>query len=312
MAMIYTVTLNPTIDRTMHFPALAVGKLNRATSSRTDLSGKGVNVSVALRRFQVETVLMGFIAGVYGRVLLEGLRSDGYTCDFVEVQGETRSNITVIDEATGVTTKLNEPGPTITEADLRALEERLTGRIQQGDLCVLSGSLPPGTPVDTYARLVTAVQNKGGWAALDTSGPTLAAGCHARPAFVKPNDEEASSLIETPLNTPAALVKGLEAILALGPRRVLLSLGKRGAAVASGEFVWLATPPPIAEVSAVGAGDALMAGGLWAWQQNLPIEEILRWATASGTATAMEDGTAIPPLERIQKVYEQVHVTRLK
>ncbi|NLG49771.1 MAG: 1-phosphofructokinase [Chloroflexi bacterium] len=310
--MIYTVTLNPTIDRTIHFPALKIGELNRATDSRTDLSGKGINVSVTLGRFGVETVITGFIAGVYGQVLLEGLRSQGYTCDFTEVAGETRSNITVIDQATGVTTKLNEPGPTVTEDDLCAFEERLVGHIQKGDLCVLSGALPPGAPVDTYAHLVRAIQAKGGWAALDTSGPALAEGCRARPDFIKPNFDEALSLTQNRMDTPVALVKGLESILAMGPRRVLLSLGARGAAVASDDYVWLARPPQIKEVSAVGAGDALMAGALWAWEQNLPTEEILRWATAAGTATATEDGTAIPSWERIKQVYEQVQVTRLK
>jgi len=310
--MIYTVTLNPTIDRTIRFPTLAVGELNRATTSRTDLSGKGINVSVTLQRFGVETVLTGFIAGVYGRVLLEGLRSQGYTCDFMEVAGETRSNITVIDESTGVTTKLNEPGPTVTEEDLRAFEERLVGRLHEGDLCVMSGALPPGAPIDTYARLVRAIQAKGGWAALDTSGPALAAGCRARPDFIKPNSIEAFSLTQNRMETPVALVKGLEAILAMGPRRVLLSLGARGAAVASDDYVWMARPPDIEEVSAVGAGDALMAGALWAWEQNLPTEEILRWATAAGTATATEDGTAIPSWERIKQVYERVQVIRLR
>jgi sugar/nucleoside kinase (ribokinase family) len=119
--MIYTVTLNPTIDRTMVFPRLDVGELNRATQSRTDLSGKGVNVSVALRQLGLESTMIGIAAGVYGRLLLNGLRDMGYDCDFIEVAGETRSNVTVIDEARNETTKLNEPGPTVSAADLDAL-----------------------------------------------------------------------------------------------------------------------------------------------------------------------------------------------
>jgi 1-phosphofructokinase len=309
--MIYTVTLNPTIDRTMRFPRLVIGALNRATSSRCDLSGKGVNVSVVLRRLGVESVVMGLAGGLAGRVLVEGLRAQGHRCDFVEVAGETRSNVTVIDEATGVTTKLNEPGPTVTEADLQALEERLLGRLQPGDVCVFSGSLPPGAPEETYARFITQVHRRGGLAVLDTSDQALAAGCAARPEWIKPNQVEAEALIGRPLAAEGALVQDLRALLALGAQRVLLSLGSRGAAYADGTTMWLAEPPPIVEVSAVGAGDALLAAALWAWQRGLGAKEIVRWAVACGTAAALEDGTAMPSWERVQEMYGGVQVRPL-
>ena len=309
--MIYTVTLNPTIDRTMHFPRLAVGELNRAIASRTDLSGKGVNVSVALRRFGLDSVMLGFAAGVYGQVLESGLRAQGYRCDFAVVPGETRSNITVIDQATGVTTKLNEPGPTIVPEDLDAFERKLVGQLQAGDVCVFSGSLPPGLATDTYRRLVSRTKARGAMTVLDTSGVALAEGCLAGPGLVKPNAVEAANLIGGALEARADLVSGARAIHDLGPERVLISLGSRGAALSIDGAVWLAEPPAIEEVSAVGAGDALMAAALWAWMRRLPPEEILRWATAAGTATAMEDGTAIPTLERIEEAYESIVVVRL-
>ena len=116
-----------------------------------------------------------------------GCALQGYACDFVEVAGETRSNITVIDEATGITTKLNEPGPTVTERDLCAMEQLLLKHIVMGDICVFSGSLPPGAPAQAYARLITTVHCRGARAILDTSGPALALGCATRPAFIKPN-----------------------------------------------------------------------------------------------------------------------------
>ena len=226
--MIYTVTLNPTIDRTMVFPRLDVGELNRATQSRTDLSGKGVNVSVALRQLGLESTMVGISAGVYGRLLINGLRDMGYECDFIEVAGETRSNVTVIDAGRNETTKLNEPGPTVNADDLAALADRLAARIAPGDLCVFSGSLPPGAPDDTYARLVAIVQKAGGRAVLDTSGPALKAGCPAAPDLLKPNEVEALELVAHSLDGDAALLKGLQEIAAMGPPRVLMSLGARG------------------------------------------------------------------------------------
>jgi len=310
--VIYTVTLNPSIDHTMRFSRLVAGRLNRAIASRADLGGKGVNVSRALRQLGVATVAMGFAAGMFGRALAEGLRRAGYVCDFVEVEGETRANVTVIDEATGATTKLNEPGPVVTGDDLRAFEERLLGRLSEGDTCIFSGSLPPGAPATTYARLIGAMRAKGVVAVLDTSGDALASGCEACPDWVKPNAVEAAQLVGMPFETPAEVFKGCRAILGLGPRKVLVSLGRRGAALADGQEAWLARAPAIVEASAVGAGDALLAGALWAWGEAMPPQEIVRWAVASGTAAAMERGTAMPAMRSIRQVYERVEVIRLR
>jgi len=309
--MIYTVTLNPTIDRTMHFPRLTLGMLNRATSSRMDFSGKGVNVSMGLRQFGLESVITGIMAGASGRIFEQSLKSAGYICDCLHVEGETRSNITVIDEASGVTTKLNEPGPTVTEGDLATFEQRLLSRVRQGDLCVFSGSLPPGAPPSTYARLIAAVHSRGAKVALDTSGIALELGCAAGPEFLKPNEDEALALLAQPLESDEEVVNALNALLALGPQRVLLSLGSRGAALADSDSICLARPPAITEVSAVGTGDALMAAGLWAWTQGLGPEEIIRWAVAAGTAAAMGDGSAMPELAHIQEAYKRIRLACL-
>ena len=147
---------------------------------------------------------------------------------------------------------------------------------------------------------------------LDTSGDALAPGCGAAPDWVKPNAAEAAGLVGRSFDAPGDIAGGSKAILALGPQRALVSLGKRGAALANKDAVWLAEPPAIAEASAVGAGDALLAGALWAWGEGMLPQEIVRWAVASGTAAAMEQGTAMPTLARIKEVYEKVGVICLQ
>ena len=314
----------------MLFPELVVGELNRAENSRTDLSGKGVNVSVALSRFGIDSVLTGFCAGVYGRILDEGLCDLGYECDFVEVDGETRSNVTVIDGKRGVTTKLNEPGPTVTAIDIEALEKRMSERLRVGDTCIFSGSLAPGAPNDTYARLIRVARSKGATTALDTSGAALIEGCAAHPDCVKPNAIEAMQLVDQrdlsegyardirdATTDDETLVRVLGAIHSEGPSTCLLTLGSRGAAFStqatptSRSRIWHGRPPRITEVSAVGAGDASLAGMLWARCEGLPDDKVVRWAVASGTAAAMGEGSAMPSLDRIRDVYQRVEVTCL-
>jgi len=310
--MIYTITLNPSVDRTLHFTSLALGAVNRATATRTDLSGKGVNVSLALHRLGVPSVMTGFVAGTFGRILVEGLRAQGYPCTFLEVAGETRSNITVIDAATGTATKLNEPGPTVTPEDLARFEGHLLSLVQAGDVCVFCGSLPTGAPVETYARLIRALHAVGVLSVLDASGPALTMGCAARPDLVKPNTVEAEELVGFPLEREERWAESIGAIRALGPRRVLLTLGARGAIWAGDDALWWAEPPPIRELSNIGAGDAALAGALYAWQTGLSGPEVARWAVATGTAKALCDGTQMPSRALVEQIFAQVRVCHLE
>lgn len=306
--MIITVTLNPSLDRTLHFPSVAWGAVNRASSSALDLSGKGVNVSIALRQLGHDSVVMGLAAGAFGRVLVEGLEALGYRCAFVETEGETRSNVTVIEDSTGRSMKLNESGPPASPEALAALEERLATLLSPGDIVVLAGSLPPGAPVDMYARMIDVAHGCGARVALDSSGPALAAGCRAAPDLVKPNEHEAAELLGRSLS--GDLCETLRALRALGPQRVLLSLGAAGAAYSDGMGCWRASPPPITEVNNVGAGDAALAGALAAWAEGAPPEGIVRMAVATGTAAACLDGTAFPSREAVEQMYSRVTVMR--
>ncbi|MGI6368518.1 MAG: 1-phosphofructokinase [Anaerolineae bacterium] len=307
--MIITVTLNPSLDRTLHFGSVRWGAVNRASRSSLDLSGKGVNVSIALRQLGHPSLLMGLAAGAFGRLLVDGLVERGYACSFVFTEGETRSNVTVIDDGSGLVSKLNEAGPAVSEEALAALDEQLAARVSPGDLVVLAGSLPPGAPPDTYARLAATVQGVGGKVVLDSSGRALANGCRQRPWLVKPNETEAAELVEAPLaHNPCETIALLRQ---LGPERVLLSLGAQGAAYSDGSGCWLATPPSIREVNNVGAGDAALAGALSAISESLAAADLLRMAVATGTATAGLDGTSFPTRDQVEALLPQVTVQRL-
>ena len=293
--MIYTVTLNPALDRTLTVSRLQMGELNRARSVRLDLSGKGINVSRLLSRLNVPSRIIGFVGGRTGRAIQDGLTEEGFETIFVGVTEETRQNITIVDEATGAQTKINEPGAVVGPADLFEMRALIGQLAANGDLWVFSGSLPPGAPVDFYAELITIVQGRGGRAFLDTSGEALRQGLTARPYAIKPNSEEAQEVLGYPLADDADHRAAVRRLQAAGPQLVCLTRGDQGLVLALGATLLAAPALPIAAVSPVGAGDATLAGLVWATHDKCNAAEMARRALACGAAAALGASCQLSP-----------------
>ncbi|GAB4537908.1 MAG: 1-phosphofructokinase [Anaerolineae bacterium] len=307
--MIITVTLNPTLDKTLSVPKLEPGKVHRAQILREDLGGKGINVSRALQALGIPSQLTGFMAGGTGQIMQTRLRAAGFDIHFVEVEGETRRNITLLDETSGQYTKINEPGPGVKPEHLTALQAQIDQMTRPGDMWAFCGSLPPGAPIDLYARLIRQVQERGGRAFLDTSGPALQAGVGARPFAIKPNSEEAAELLGRPLPSTEEHQLAARQLQAGGIAIVALTRGAQGLILAMDEKVVIATPPPIRARSPVGAGDAALAGLLWAVSDGCDAVETARRIVACGTATAMQEGTGVGERSLVEELLNQVQVT---
>jgi 1-phosphofructokinase family hexose kinase len=306
--VIYTVTLNPALDRTLTVQSLRLGELNRARSVRLDHSGKGINVSRALRLLGVPSRIIAFLGGSTGKAIYDGLAANGFETTCVEVADETRQNITVVDEATGVLTKINEPGATVSPADLAALVTLIERSAGAGDLWVFSGSLPPGAPPGFYAQLISLVQGRGGRAFLDSSGEALRQGLAARPYAVKPNSEEAGGALGRPVVSDSDHVAALCRFRENGSHLVCLTRGARGMFLALDGALLSAAPPPIAAASAVGAGDATLAGLVWAVLDGSDAVETARRAVACGTAAAMQEGTGVGDRASVEKLLGKIEV----
>jgi 1-phosphofructokinase family hexose kinase len=326
--MIYTVTLNPSLDRTLTVPRILDDEMVRATASRLDWGGKGFNVSRTLQALGAESVAMGFAGGGTGQKLEHGLRDLGIVTDLVPLSGETRTNTVVIESETGRYIKVNEPGPTVQPGEQVALLDRIRERLRDSDpdqargsdLWVLSGSLPPGLADDFYAQLVEMVQVSGARALLDASAEPLRLGCAAAPFLVKPNAAEAFGVIG--MTGPFTSVPGQDGaafadatamglahhFLALGVELVALSLGAGGLLMATSGRAVRARPPGVQARNPVGAGDALLAGVSWALERQLSLEEMARWGVAAGTAAAVGIGVAAVTRAEVQAVYEQVAI----
>jgi 1-phosphofructokinase family hexose kinase len=306
--MIITVTLNPTLDKTLSVPRLEPGTLHRAQILREDLGGKGINVSRALRGLGISSSLTGFMAGATGQTMTSGLNAAGFEVQFVEVEGETRRNITLLDASTGQYTKFNEPGPSVGPNDLAALQSQVDKLAHSGDLWAFCGSLPPGAPSDLYANLIRRVQARGGRAFLDSSGLALREGLAARPFAIKPNSEEAAEVLGSPLDSDEDHCTAARRLQAEGVSVVALTRGAHGLVLVMDGEILLASPPPVVVRSSVGAGDAALAGLLWAISDGCDPVETARRIVASGTATAMQEGTAVGARALVEQLLSRVQV----
>jgi 1-phosphofructokinase family hexose kinase len=237
-----------------------------------------------------------------------GLADLDIRTDFVQVAGETRTNVSIVTEDHAHYLKVNDPGPTITPAEQTALLQKTRALAQPGDWWVLAGSLPPGVPATFYAEVIRLVQSAGAHAMLDTSGEPLRVGCAARPFLVKPNAAEAGELAGARVTSPNEACDAFGKIHALGVHNVVISLGRVGALYSDGQNIWQAEPPAIGERNPIGAGDALVAGLVWALSRDYGGPEALRWGVVCGAAAASLDGTAMGPRSLVEDLVRQVRL----
>ena len=309
--LVVTVTLNPTMDKTMIVPRLRVGATNRAEVERIDPGGKGVNVAKALKQLGCPVVATGFLAGSNGRLIAEGLAAREIPSDFIQVPGETRVNLKIKDPLSGTETEINEPGFHVDAKYLKQLEEKLADYAGRCAAVVLSGSLPPGVPTDIYSGLVRIAKRSRAKVFLDTNGEALRRGLTAQPDLIKPNRAEVEGLLGMKIESETQLVEAARQTLALGIPRVVISLGADGALAASADQVWRARCPSLQARSSVGAGDAMVAALVYAMLKNLPEDEALRLATAVGSATASTAGSGVADLKLIQEFLPRIQMERL-
>ncbi|HEX4818319.1 MAG TPA: 1-phosphofructokinase [Nonomuraea sp.] len=292
--MILTLTLNPSLDRTIEIAALERGAVIRAAAARLDPGGKGVNVSRALLANAVASRAVVPYGGDEGRQLVRLLAAEGLDMVTVPVAGTTRSNVTLA-EPDGTITKINEPGGALSPAEADTIAEAVLAAARSGgreaDWVVASGSLPPEVPADVYARLCRRFAGAGMHVAVDTSGPALSCALAAAPALVKPNLEELAEATGVPIRRLGDAVAAAGALRSAGARTVLASLGADGAVLVEAGGVWHGEAPVGEPRSSVGAGDAMLAGFLAGGGHG---PDALATALAWGAAAVRLPGSRMP------------------
>ena len=309
--MIATVTLNPSLDRTVTVEELVLDEANRWTSLRRDPGGKGINVSRVIYELGGDTVAYGFIGGVEGETIKHLLSQQGVLYDFNPIEGEVRSNFIITDLKTHRQTRIDAPGPYVSGDELQSLIDKLVCIEPSPEILVFAGSVPPGIPDDIYKRLIETAKLHGVKTVLDSDSRWLSEGLKAKPDIIKPNVHETEELLGTKLKDEATIIRAAKTLVAQGIKVVAISRGKEGIIIANEHEVLKGIPPQVEISSTVGAGDSAVAGLVLKLSQGGNIEEACRLAVAAGTAATLTPGTELCHREDVERLIKQVRVERL-
>jgi tagatose 6-phosphate kinase len=310
--MYLCISANPAIDKRLRVRQLRAGEVNRASEALSEPGGKAAHVAMALLAFRAEPAWIGFSGGPTGEALVAGLTALGIRVRAVPTAQPTRVNLSILDDCGGVT-EILEPGGRPSSKELALFREACRKEFARGKAdatVILSGSLPPGVPPDFYAGLIRTARAHGCRVFLDSSGEALRRGLEEEPDLVKPNREEAEWLTGSKVHDLDSARDALMKILAGGARSASLSLGREGLlwCPAGGEPVLHAHPPSVDGRSAVGSGDATMAGFAFALAGTKSPEEVLRRAAACGTANVLASSPGRIRLADVRKIEKATRV----
>jgi 6-phosphofructokinase 2 len=310
ICMIYTITLNPALDRTLWIQRVRDDMSNRILREKSFAGGKSIDVSKVLKNLGVDNIALGFVGGFAGRELEGRLLNDGIQSDFVRVSGETRTNIIIHEEETGKQLAFNARGPEIKPSELMQFIEQLE-KMPCPELVTIGGSLPLGVNPVIYRKIITLVKKCQAKVVLDVDGEALRVGIGALPDVIKPNIHELSDLVGRELKDVDEIAAAAREINVQGVKIVLVSMGGKGILLVSQGQEYLAVPPAVKVESTIGAGDSAVAGFVSGLVQGKDLKECLIYAAAAGTATTLRQGTALCQKEDFLRLVPQVKLNVL-
>jgi 1-phosphofructokinase family hexose kinase len=308
--MIVVGAFNPAVDRLIDVEALVSGRVLRASAAQALPGGKGVHVALTIAALGEEVALVAPLGAADQERFASFLGARGVALHPVSIRGEVRTCLAIRDRA-GQVTEVLEPGPTLADDERDALRARFEDLAGRAELAVLSGSLPPGLPPDSYGRLVESLRARGVRVIVDASGAALAHAVAARPFAVKPTRDEAAALLGTPVRDVDDARAVAAKLRARGVTVTVISLGADGAVMGwEGRSLHAAAPARPVQ-NAVGSGDCLVGGLAVAVRRGLPPDEAVRLAVACGTANALVRETGVLRAEDVETLIPEVSVRAL-
>ncbi|MED3498345.1 1-phosphofructokinase [Brevibacillus agri] len=301
--MIYTVTLNPSIDYHIWLSALSQGAIHEAKKEWKVAGGKGINVSKVLRALGEDSTALGFVGGFTGVFIQQQIEQAGIAHQFIQINHDSRINVKIKAENE---TDISGVSPPVPEEALERLFEQID-RLQSGDYLVLAGSVPKSLPSDMYQMIMQRLRGKGVRIFLDAKGQALKNGLPEEPFLIKPNHHELGELYGVTIATPAEAIEWGRKALQMGAQNVIVSMAGQGAVFVNRNEAYLAQIPQRKPVNSIGAGDSMVAGFLYGLTRGMDTEAAFRFAVAAGSTTALSEGFCTR--EKIEAFIQDVTIT---
>ncbi len=310
--MIYTVTLNPSLDRVIWVGELKTDDSMRIKNEAHYAGGKGIDSSRVIKTLSQDTTASGFL-GSFNGLQLEGLLiNEGVQCDFIKISQETRSNVIVFSENSGGHLSFNSKGPEITPYDLAILFNKITALPSNIFMVHLAGSLPQGVSENIYGQLIYALRQNGLKVALDADNEALRYGVKAKPYLIKPNNHEFARLIGRELKDDDDILRSARELLQqFGIEIILLTMGSKGLFVISPDKSFRVKAPQIEVRSTIGSGDSALAAFMCGLELEYSLAECAMMAVAAGAATAMSPGVELVRIEDYRTLLKGVQCENL-
>jgi len=309
--MILCLTPNPALDRTLVVPDLRMGEVNRATRVIAAAGGKGLNVARAIHTLGGDPLCAGFLGGSTGRLVAQLASEEEMQGLWTWIEGETRTCLIVVDPRSREATVINAPGPAVTASDWRRWQSDVLPEATRAEHICLSGSLPPGAPLESFAGFLRALCVNGRPLWVDTSGEALRCALAVGGVNIKVNAEEAGEVLGRSIDdAAAALSAATELCERSRAESAIITLGGRGAVVVRDQGGWSAMAPAIQAVSGVGSGDSFLAGWVTGLADGKSPPEALRQAIAAGAANALATSGGTFNLNDLEQLLRATTVTR--
>lgn len=303
--MIYTLTLNPSVDLIVSLERFVEGRVNLSENEYKLPGGKGINVSQVLKNLGHDSRALGFIGGFTGRFIAEELDKKQVKNDFVEVEGDTRINIKMKDFK--FESEINGNSPVISNEKLDELLKKLRG-LKSNDLLVMSGSVPKTLPTDIYKQILESVDG-GVRVIIDTKGQALEEAVKAGPFLIKPNNHELSDIFGVEIKTQDDTVKYGKKLVEMGAKNVVVSMAGDGALLIGEKGTYFGSVPKGILVNSVGAGDSLVGGFTAGLMEGLTMTECFRKGIACGSASAFSENLCTA--EGVEKLLEEIKIREI-
>lgn len=310
--MIFTLTMNPCLDRYIYIDKLILDDTIRAKKVKDYPAGKGIDVSRVIKELDGISIAIAILGGETGDRIERMLDKEGVIYSSIRVENETRMNIIL--ESDKGQYRISMPGARITKKKLNVVFEMLDALVRPDDIVVISGSLPKGVKPEAYFEIIKLLKEKKSFVYFDSDGEKLKFGIKACPDVIKPNKYEFSRLIEKEINENdlnTLVREGRNVIKRYGLKEILLTLGSKGSLLITVEEAYYSLPVDVPVKSAVGAGDSFLAAYVLKRSENVSVRDAFKWANAAGNAAVMTPGTELCRKDDVLNLLGKIKIKRI-